>query len=150
MRKTIASAIEGAIVGISIAVIVRILDIEVTSIQLIILIFIAFFSASIASAIGRFIAKGENPLRHEWVYKYGENRIEVTTGLTEKLYINDELVFTNKKVSLKLAELKGKLKTGEEVVATITPGGDTGIKCRLLVGNEELQVIVVKGDTKEI
>jgi len=143
-RKIIAPFVEGLIVGIFLIVVLNILGIETTQAQFTIIVVTVILGTSIASAVGRLIAKGEVPLRCEWVYKYGESRIEVTAGLTEKLYINDELVDTAKGVSFKQASLKGKLNTGEEVIATII--GGTSVKCQLLVGSEELQAIATKGD----
>jgi len=142
LKKFIASLVEGVIVGLFIAIILNILDIEVTSNQLIIISVGVLLVTSIASAISRFIAKGESPIRHEWVFNYGENRIEVTAGLTEKLYINDELVDQKKGISLSRVELGGQLKTGEKVRAAII-GGMTA-KCEVYVGNEQLQIVATK------
>jgi len=143
-RKFIAPFIEGLIVGVIFFIVLSILGIETSEIQFTIIMVTVFISTSLASAIARFIEKGDASFRYEWVYKYSENRIEVTAGLTEKLYINDELVDTKKGVSLKEVALKGTLKTGEEVSATIT--GGMNIKCRVLVGDKELDVLSVKGD----
>ena len=144
-RKTIAPFVYGIITGISLVIILNVLGIETTLTQLTILVMVVCIIPSIAISVGRTIAKAELPIiRCEWVYMYRENRIEVTVGSTEKLYINDELVDTAKGVQLKQVSLNGKLNTGEEVVATIIAG--TSVKCQLLVGNEELQAIATKGD----
>ena len=143
-RTIIAPFVEGLIVGISMVILLNALGIETTQTQFTIIVVTVIIVTSIASSIGRIIAKGELPVRYEWVYKYGENRIEVTASLTEKLYINDKLVDTAKGVSFKQISLNGKLDTGEEVVATII--GGTRVNCKLLVGNEELQAIATKGE----
>ena len=143
-RKIIAPIVEGLIVGVSMIILLSILGIETTQTQFTIIVVVVILITSISNAVGRAITKGESPLKCQWVYKYGENRIEVTAGLTEKLYINDKLVDTSKGISLKQVSLKGRLNTGEEVAATII--GGASVKCRLLVGNEELQPVATKGD----
>jgi len=142
MKKILVSLLEGAIVGVAIAVIMIILGIDATPTQLAIFLPSVITITSVASAIGRMINTGESPIFYEWVYNYGENRIEVSIGLTEKLYINDELVDEHKKIALNKVELKGKLKTGEEVKVAII-GGMTA-KCELYVDNQLLQPIATK------
>jgi len=113
----------------------------VTATQTIIIVVGAIISASIASTIGRWI-NGESPVFYEWVYNYGENRIAVSAGLTEKLYINDKLADEKKVITFKSVELSGRLATGEEVRATITGGKTAG--CELFVGNERLRPVATK------
>jgi len=136
MKKLLVSLLEGAIVGITMGIIIAILDIEITGVQAGILIGSALIITSFASAIGRLINTGKAPVFYEWVYNYDGNRIAVSAGLAEKLYINDVLVDEKKGVSLK-AELRSKLTTGEEVRAVIT-GGLTA-KCELFIGSQMLQ-----------
>ena len=145
MRTFIASLVEGIIVGGILGLTLRILDIEVTTAQITTLLIVVFISTSAASAVARFIAKGEAPLACQWVYKFGENRIDVTAGLTEKLYINDELADTSKGIKLKQATLKGELSSGEKVSATLS-SGLSGITCQLLVDGKEVEVFATKGD----
>jgi len=141
MKRFLVSLLEGAIVGIILGSVVVILDIDITGSQIAILAFVLFISTSFASAIGQMINTGKAPIHYEWIYNHGGNRIEVSAGLTEKLYINDELADEKKGIALK-AELKGKLKSGEEVKAVIK-GGMTA-KCELFVGDEQLQPIATK------
>ena len=143
-RKVIAPFVGGLIVGISMLILLNVLGIETTQNQFTIIVVLVILISSFASAVERMIAKGESPIRCEWVYKYGEDRIEVTAGLTEKLYINDVLVDSKKGVSFKQVSLRGKLAAGEKVMATIT--GGTSVKCQLVVDGVELQPIATKGD----
>ena len=141
MKKFLVSLLEGIIVGVILGSALVILGIEMTGFQMGILVFVLFISTSIASSIGQWINTGKAPTHYEWVYNHNENRIEVSAGLTEKLYINDELADEKKGVALKV-ELRGKLKSGEEVKAVIK-GGMTA-KCELFIGNELLQPIATK------
>jgi len=136
MKKLLVSILEGAIVGITMGIIIVILDIEMTSTQVGILIGSAIIVTSFASSIGHLINTGKAPVFYEWVYHYDGYRIAVSAGLTEKLYINDVLVDEKKGISSK-AELRSKLTTGDEVKAVIT-GGMTA-KCELFIGNQLLQ-----------
>ena len=142
MKGFLVSLLEGVIVGIIMVVIMLIFDIEATVNQTVMLICAAIVSTSAATSIGGMIKKGKDTVFYEWVYKYGETRIEVTLGFVERLYINDELVYENKKVKLNRVELKGRLKTDEEVRAIIIGGMTT--KCELFVGDKLLQPVVIK------
>ena len=146
-RKFIAAFVEGAIVGIALVILFNIFDVDVPQNHTTIMVMAIIFITSFASTIGRVVAKGEPPLRCEWVYHYGDHRIEVTAGLTEKLYINDTLADKTKGVSFKQATLKSKLDTGEDVVATIV--GGTQVTCKLLVAGQELKPTTTKGDLAE-
>jgi len=142
MKKILVALLEGVIVGAILGIVLVVLDIEITAVQSMIIVLAAMSGTSAASSIGQWINTGKSPIRYEWVYSYDGNRIEVSASLTEKLYINDELVDENKKIKLNKAELSGKLKSGEEVKAVIK-GGVTA-KCELSVGSELLQPIAVK------
>jgi len=143
MKSILVAILEGAIVGIAMAIAVVILDIETTTFQLSMLIIVALTITSVASAISGVIKDGKEAIFYEWVYKYDETTtITVIVGFTERLYINDQLVDKSKKVKLKTVELSGKLKTGEAVKAVII-GGMTA-KCELLVGGKLLQPISTK------
>jgi len=143
MKKVLVSLLEGVIVGAVLGIVIALLGIDITGSQIAILIVAALGSTSIASLIGQMINTGKAPVFYEWVYNHGGNRIAVSMGLlTEKLYINDELIDECKQIKLNKAELKGKLKSGEEVRAMIK-GGVTTI-CELYVGNELLRPVATK------
>ena len=143
-RQFIASVVEGAIVGVSMFILFNILDIEIITRDFTIIVVASVLITALAGGIARLIAKGETPFHHEWVFQYGDNRIDVVTGLTEKLYINDKLVDKSKGVHLNQVSLKGKLATGEDVTATII--GAPQLTCKLLIANKELAPIVTRGD----
>jgi len=142
MKDFIVSFLEGIIVGVAMSLVIILLDIDMTTTQIIVLIAVACVSASVASSIGNLIKKGKDTVYYEWVFKHGDNRIEITAGLVERLYIDDILVDENQKVKLNKVELHGKLKTGEDVKAIIV-GGMT-MKCELFVDNKQLQPTLTK------
>jgi len=140
-KNILAPIIEGVVVGVIISIVMSIVGIEATGTQIGIVVASALIVTTIASAISQAVVKGESPYKYEWAYTYGENRIVVIAGLSEELYINDELV--DKKSGIKLkAELEGQLKTGEKVKVSIS-GGMTA-KCELFVGNVLLEPIAIK------
>ena len=142
MKKFVVSIVEGILVGIGIAIAMRVLDIEATAFQASMLAVSAMIITSLASSIAQMVSSGKAPVFYEWVYMYGDNRIAVATGVKETLYINDELVAEKKGVSLSKVELSSKLKSGEEVKAVIIGGLTT--KCELYVGNELLEPVATK------
>jgi len=142
MKDILIAFLEGALVGIAMAVVIVVMGIEMTTAQMAILIAVAVFTGSIAASIGGMLKKGKDTVYYSWVFRHGQTRFEVTAGLVERLYIDDVLVAESTKIALKAVELKGKLETGEEVRAVIT--GGVGIKCELFVGDEKLQPISTK------
>ena len=69
----------------------------------------------------------------EWIYKYGVDTIVVKNSNPIELLVNGEV--QDKKDGLRLsADLSGRLKTGEEIKASL--GGTWGIKCSLFVDNQ--------------
>jgi len=142
MKKFLVALLEGTIVGILLAIVIIVFDIDVTTTQTMILLFTSIIGTSIASSIGQTINTGKAPVFYEWVYNHDGYRIAVSAGLTEKLYINDELVDHKKGVTIKKVELEGQLETGEKVRAVIT-GGMTA-KCEVHVGNKRLEVVSTK------
>ena len=102
MKKFLVGLLEGMIVGAVLGVTIGILDIGATAAQVTIIVAAAIISTSIASSIGSYINTGSAPVFYEWVYNHGGNRIAVSTGLTEKLYINDELADQKKRYCAKI------------------------------------------------
>jgi len=142
MKKTLVSFLEGAIVGLVLGFVLAILDIDITAFQIAIVVAAAIISTSIASTIAQMINTGKTPVFYEWVYDYDGNRIVVSTGFKETLYINDELADEKKGITIKQVALNGHLKSGEEVNAVIK-GGMT-VTCELHVGNELLKPVATK------
>ena len=133
-REAIAPFIEGAVVGGLLALVLNLICVETTTMQLTIIIASTLIITSAASAISRAVVKGENPLRYEWTYKYGDHTIVVKAGLREELYINNKLA--DKKTGVLKVELKGQLDTGEKVTARIT--GGTSVSCEVFVDDIQL------------
>lgn len=142
MKKIIVAILEGIFVGVGISIAMRVLGIETTPFQASMLVVSAMVITSLASSIAQKVNSGKALAFYEWVYMYGDNRIAVSTGIKEVLYINDALADEKRGVSLRGVELVGKLKSGETVKAVIT-GGLTA-KCELFVGNDLLQPIATK------
>lgn len=68
-----------------------------------------------------------------WTYKYGDNTIVVkNTAAEEALYVNDQLQDKKNGIALR-SDLTGKLKTGEEIKASL--GGMLSVECTLFVDN---------------
>lgn len=77
----------------------------------------------------------------QWTYKYGDDTIVVKNDGPIELLVNNEI--QDKKDGVRFsADLSGRLKTGEEIKASL--GGFWGIKCNLFVDNvlqEPVEVI---------
>lgn len=68
----------------------------------------------------------------EWTYRYGDNTIVVKNEGAMELLVNGEV--QDRKDGIRFSvDLSGKLKTGEEIKASL--GGTWGIKCNLFIDN---------------
>jgi len=75
----------------------------------------------------------------KWTYRYGENTIEVVNSWNKcELHVNGQVQDINTTIILSSPfTLQGKLKSGEEIRATI--GGTFIIGCTMVVDNKVLQ-----------
>ena len=145
MKKVIASAVEGALIGVSIAILFRIFNIEMETWQLIVIYFAVVTITGFASWVRGLIESGGKLYNYEWAYQYGGHAILVKASNTEELYIDGNLVDQKKGISNKI-ELKGLLDTGEEVMAVITAksikqqlSSDNPLNCELFIDGKVLQ-----------
>ena len=146
MKNTIASLIEGAVVGVLMAALLFILSIEATALQTGLLVGGTILSTSIASAVKNTVFKGELPYSIEWAIQYNEHAINVKSGSAEELYINGTMSDKKTGVLTKPVELKGLLNSGEKITAVISPAklgviGKDGraLSCEFFVNDEPLQ-----------
>ena len=145
MKKTIASAIEGALIGILIAVLFRVFDIELEGWQLVVIIVAVVSISGFASWIRGLIESGGKLYNYEWAYQYGEHTILVKASNSEELYINGNLADQKKGISNKI-ELKGVLDTGEKVMVVISAKSikkqftsDNPLNCELFIDGKPLK-----------
>jgi len=69
-----------------------------------------------------------------WTYQYNGSTIEVKNSMTlAELYVNGELQDNQKGLDFS-GRLTGKLKSGEEIKASL--GGNLSIECSLFINNE--------------
>ena len=145
MKKIIASAIEGALIGLCIAILFRIFDIEIEGWQLVVITVAVITIAGFASWIRGLIESGGKLYNYEWAYQYGGHTILVKASNSEELYINGSLADQKKGISNKI-ELNGLLDTGEKVTAVITPksikqqlSSDNPLNCDLFINGKLLE-----------
>ena len=145
MKKIIASAIEGALIGVCTAVLFRIFDIEIEVLQLVVITVSVIAIAGFASWIRGLIESGGKLYNYEWAYQYSGHTILVKASNSEELYINGSLADKKTGISNKI-ELKGLLNTGEKVTAVITAksikqqlSSDNPLNCELFIDGKLLQ-----------
>ena len=147
MKNVLATFIEGAIVGVIMAVLLIVLGIEATTFQTVAIIVGVFLSTGIASAIKNVITKGHLLYSYEWAIQYNEHSIIVKAGNAEELYINGAIADRKTGISTKAVELKGELGSGEKVTAVISPNklgeaatSGKSLRCELFVDGKPLQM----------
>ena len=148
MKKLIASAVEGALIAILIAVLFRVFNIEMEGWQLVIITVAVIAIAGFASWIRDLIESGGKLYNYEWRYQYGEHIILVKASNSEELYINGKLTDQREGMSNRV-ELKGLLDTGEKVAAVISAKSikkqftsDNPLNCELFIDGKLLQTAV--------
>ena len=71
-------------------------------------------------------------MSYRWQYRYGNSLIEVVNETAVQLIVDNEV--QDKKEGIRFnVDLNGKLKTGEQIKASL--GGTFKIKCNLFVDN---------------
>ena len=146
MRKILSEVAEAIIVGVLMAVLMRIIGIEAAAWQYAAIGGGAILSVAIAGTVRKAIATGEPLYNYEYVYQYGENVIAVKAGKKEELYINGKLADEKSGISFRKVELKGLLDTGEKITAVLSPEKvrkqiftDMYLHCELLIDGKPLQ-----------
>jgi len=125
MKHLLIDMGEAMIFGILFAVLLGIMGIDVTHVQMGILVGFAIIVIGILNAIGLKL-KGEpqtSTLEESWRYKYTDNTILLRyRGFKLELLINDEVQVSKNAISAATSSLTGKLPNGEEVKAVATNG----------------------------
>ena len=147
MRNTIASIVEGAIVGVLLGALLAVLRIEVTGLQVGIIIGGVFLSTGIASAVNKLITKGDLLYMYEWIVQYNDHSIIIKAGTSGELHINGTLADRKAgiPISTKAVELNGVLDSGEKVRAVIAPNkigeatkSGKSVRCELYVDEKPI------------
>ena len=146
MKNFIAEMLEPIIIGGIIGLILAVLGIEMTTLQVAILIGGTMVAIGIVSTIKNLITKG-GLYSYEWMLQYNEHSINVKANNAEELYINGSLADRKTGISRKAVELKGLLDSGEKITAIISPAkfaeaskSGKALRCELFVDGKALQM----------
>ena len=130
MKNHLIDIAEGLIFGISLVIVLRLLNIEVTAFQIGVLASFSVLAVSLLNSIGMHlkgqgVAKINEPaaavfaVKKTWTFRHGENTIEIKNAATLcELIVNGHVQDSIKGIFAMSLKLSGQLPNGDEVKAS--------------------------------